>query len=244
MHVTNGTRRIVTAGILCLWVFSQAGAEDKKPSTLVPVPRDGGWMKRFESISARAKAGDVGLVFLGDSITQGWGDNDVWKKFYAPRKAMNAGIGGDRTQHVLWRLDNGNVDGIKPKLVVLMIGTNNSNRQDNTAEEIGAGIVAIVNKLKEKLPESKILVLAVFPRGEKPNPQREKNAKASEIAAKAADDKQVFFLDIGKEFLTEDGTLTKEVMPDFLHLTPKGYEIWAKSIEPKVSELLGDKLVE
>ena len=121
----------------------------------------------------------------------------MWAKYYGKRNAVNLGIGGDRTQHVLWRLDHGNVDGISPKLAVLMIGTNNSNGTDNTAEEIAAGIKAIVKKLRTKLPQTKVLILAVFPRGEKPNPQREKNAKASEIAAKLADDKMVFFLDIG-----------------------------------------------
>ena len=154
---------------------------------------------------------------------------------------MNLGIGGDRTQHVLWRLDNGNIEGISPKLAVLMIGTNNSNGTDNTAEEIGVGIQAIVKKLREKLPTTKVLILAVFPRGEKPNPQREKNAKASEIASKLADNESIFFLDIGPKFLTADGTLTKEIMPDFLHLTPKGYEIWAEAIEPSVVKLMGEK---
>lgn len=227
------------------WVATFGFAEDVKlHSALTPVPREGNWVKRHESINERAKAGDVDLLFIGDSITQGWNDNAVWKKYYGTRKAMNAGIGGDRTQHVLWRLDNGNIDGIKPKLAVLMIGTNNSNREDNSAEEIADGVKAIVAKLRAKLPETKILVLAIFPRGEKPNAQREKNAKASELAAKVADDKMVFYQDIGKAFLTEDGTLTKEIMPDFLHLTLEGYEIWAKSIEAKVAEVVGGKPAE
>ena len=235
----------------CLVTFLFGGlaaasfAEDAKPhSAITPVPREGKWVDRHEAINTRAKAGDVDLVFLGDSITQGWNDNAVWKKYYGHRKAMNAGIGGDRTQHILWRLDNGNVEGLHPKLVVLMIGTNNSNREDNTAEEIADGIKAIVAKLKAKLPETKILLLAIFPRGEKPFPQREKNAKASELASKVADGKTVFYEDIGKKFLAEDGTLSKEIMPDFLHLTLAGYEIWAKSIEAKVAEILGDKPVQ
>jgi len=236
----------------CLWgmvagllLSTTTRAEDQKlHSAITPVPREGGWINRHEAINARAKQGDVDLIFLGDSITQGWNNNEVWKKYYGHRKAMNAGIGGDRTQHVLWRLDHGNIDGLNPKLVVLMIGTNNSNRMDNTAEEIGDGIKAIVAKLRAKLPETKVLVLAIFPRGEKPNPQREKNAKASELASQVADGKMVHYLDIGKEFLDDEGTLSREIMPDLLHLSPKGYEIWAKSIEPKVAELLGDKKVE
>src|SRR4029077_13842354 len=108
-------------------------------------------------------------LFIGDSITDAWqnggerGGKEVWKKYYANRKAMNAGIGGDRTQHVIWRLNNGNIDGIHPKLTVLMIGTNNTPGNDNTAEEIAEGIKTIVSKVREKIPETKILILGIFP---------------------------------------------------------------------------------
>ncbi len=156
-------------------------------------------------------------------------------------KRSTSGIGGDRTQHVLWRLENGNIDGVKPKAAVLMIGTNNSNGRDHTAEEIADGIKAIVAKLRKELPETKILLLAIFPRGEKPNPQREKNAKASKLASEVADNKTVHFLDIGDKFLSADGSLSKEIMPDYLHLSPKGYQIWAEAIEAKVAELMADK---
>jgi beta-glucosidase len=208
-----------------------------------PVPRDANWMKRHESFNARAKQGDIVLIFLGDSITAGWegAGKEVWKKYYGDRKAANMGIGGDRTQHVLWRLDNGNIEGISPKLVVLMIGTNNSNGDQFTAEQIADGIKAIVGKLRAKLPETKVLLLAVFPRGAMPNPQREKNAKASELASQMADGKMVHYLDIGPKFLEADGTLSREIMPDLLHLSPKGYAIWAESIEPKVKQLLAEK---
>jgi beta-glucosidase len=224
-------------------VAGAALAEDV-PSTLKPVPREGGWMDRHNSFNERVKKGDVDLLFIGDSITQGWegAGKDVWEKYYGPRKAVNLGIGGDRTQHVLWRLENGNIAGIKPKLAVLMIGTNNSNGTDNTAEEIGAGIQAIVKTLRHDLPETKVLILAIFPRGDKPSPQREKNAKASEIASQLADNKDVFYLDIGPKFLEADGaTLSREIMPDLLHLNPKSYGIWAESIEPTVAKLMGEK---
>ena len=215
----------------------------KQHSAIKPVPRSGWWSKRHQAMNAKAAKGDIDLVFIGDSITQGWEGKgrDVWKKHYGNRKALNLGISGDRTQHVLWRLDNGNLKGISPKLAVIMIGTNNSNRQDNTAEEIGDGIVAIINKLQKKTPKTKILLLAVFPRGAKPSPQREKNAKASAIGAKLADGKNIFYLDIGPKFLTKDKVLTRDIMPDLLHLSAKGYQIWADSIEDKVVELLGEK---
>jgi len=255
-------------------------------------------VKRHEKINDRAKQGDVDLLFIGDSITDGWqgGGKEVWQKYYGNRKAMNAGIGGDRTQHVIWRLDNGNIDNIHPKLAVLMIGTNNSNGNDNTAEEIGEGITTIVKRLRDKLPETKVLILAIFPRGpvsdaqlekvatqnikrrieqaekaaaasgktasseddkkkmedaelpgekakvlENTKAQRKKNADASAIAAKLADNKMVFFLDINDKFLKPDGELPNDIMPDLLHPNPKGYEIWAEAIEPKVAELLGEK---
>src|SRR5262245_38020822 len=201
-----------------------------------------GFLARHNQFNERVKKGSVDLLFIGDSITQGWegAGKDVWAKAYGKRNAVNLGIGGDRTQHVLWRLEHGNTDGISPKAAVLMIGTNNSNGRDHTAEQIADGIKAIVGTLREKLPKTKVLILAIFPRGEKPNPQREKNAKASELASKLADDKHVFYLDIGPKFLEDDGTLTKEIMPDRLHLSPKGYQIWADSIEPKLKELLGE----
>ena len=151
----------------------------------------------------------------------------------------NLGIGGDKTQHVLWRLEHGNIDGIHPKLAVVMIGTNNS--KTNTAEEIAGGIKAIVEKLEEKLPDTKILLLAIFPRAEKPDAeQRETNTKASKLASSLADDKKVFYLDISDKFLSADGTLSRDIMPDLLHPNAKGYEIWAEAIEPTVAKLMGE----
>jgi lysophospholipase L1-like esterase len=220
-----------------------AAGEPAANSAVTPVPRtDEWWVKRNNEYNTLAKQGNVDLVFLGDSITEHWAveGKEIWQELYAPRKAVNLGISGDRTQHVLWRLDHGNVDGLSPKLVVLMIGTNNSNGQDNTAEEIADGIVAIVKKLRDKLPESKVLLLAIFPRSQHPDAQRAKVAKASQLASKIADGKSVYYLDIGQHFLNPDGTISPEVMPDFLHLTPKGYRIWAEAIEPKLRELLGE----
>ncbi|HEY2839225.1 MAG TPA: platelet-activating factor acetylhydrolase IB subunit [Pirellulales bacterium] len=235
---------LVIAAVLCSFL-SVAVAKDP-PDTVTPVPRDGGWMQRHQSFNERAKQGDVDVIFLGDSITQGWEGKDaapIWNKYYGARKAMNAGIGGDRTQHVLWRLENGNIAGIKPKLAVIMIGTNNAGA--NTSEDIAAGIKAIVAKLRDKLPETKILLLGIFPRGETPaDKARQVNIKANELAKTVADNKSVFYLDIGDKFLGPDGSLSKDIMPDRLHLSGAGYEIWAKSTEPKVSELLGDKKVE
>ncbi|MCC7084695.1 MAG: GDSL family lipase [Pirellulales bacterium] len=201
-----------------------------------------GTEKRHESFNARAKQGKVDLIFIGDSITQGWeGEGkDVWRKFYDGRKAMNLGIGGDRTQHVLWRLENGNIDGIKPKLAVIMIGTNNV-PAGNAPDEIAAGIEAIVKKIRTALPETKILLLGIFPRDAKPDSEmRAKIGKVNAKISKLSDGSNVVYLDIGPKFLNADGTLSKEIMPDLLHLSPQGYQIWADAIEPKVAELLGE----
>ena len=230
---------IFCASWTCCLIGGSSSVWAEGRDTVTPVPRSADWwVKRHESINRRAQQGDIDLVFLGDSITQGWNNNAVWQEFYGHRKAANMGIGGDRTQHVLWRLDHGNVDGISPKLVVLMIGTNNSG--DNTAEEIGEGIKAIVAKLRQKLPQTKVLLLAIFPRGQKPNPLREKNAKASQLASEVADGEMVYYLDIGDKFLEPDGSIRKEIMPDYLHLSLKGYRIWAEAIEPMVAKLMGE----
>ncbi|HWA98104.1 MAG TPA: GDSL-type esterase/lipase family protein, partial [Pirellulales bacterium] len=163
----------------------------------------------------------------------------VWAKYYGNRKAMNAGIGGDRTQHVLWRLENGNIKGIKPKLAVIMIGTNNS--RDDSSENIAKGILAIVDKLHTELPQTKVLVLAIFPRGEGPdNANRKVNEGANQIVQAAAGSKNFEYLDIGPYYLTPEGTISKAIMPDLLHLSPPGYAIWAEAIEPKLSEMLGE----
>jgi beta-glucosidase len=185
---------------------------------------------------------DAQLLFIGDSITQGWeGEGkEVWAKYFMPLKAINLGIGGDRTQHVLYRLDNGNLEGIQPKAAVVMIGTNNSNGEDNTPGQIADGVRAIVERLRDRIPGVKILLLAIFPRGENYNPQRGKVAQINQVLQKLDDGKQVFFLDIGHRFLTEDGLIPGEIMPDYLHLTPKGYEIWAQAITPWVKKALGE----
>ncbi|HEX3871563.1 MAG TPA: galactose-1-epimerase, partial [Pirellulales bacterium] len=217
----------------------KAATEAKPDETTTPVPREGGWMKRQEAINARAKQGNVDLLFIGDSITQGWEGNgkEVWQEYYGDRNAMNAGISGDRTQHVLWRLDHGNLDGIKPKVAVMMIGTNNAG--DNTSKEIAAGVKAIVDKLRSKLPETKLLVLGIFPRGEdNKDPKRKVNNGANAIIKDLADDQNVFYLDIGPSFLMGGGKLAKEIMPDLLHLSPRGYAIWAAAIEPTLTQLM------
>lgn len=205
---------------------------DGKPQAL--------FLAAHERFVAQAKKGEGQLVFLGDSITAGWAGNgkEVWAKAFGAYQPLNFGIGGDRTQHVLWRIENGELEGIKPKAAVVMIGTNNSGT--DPAEGIAKGVTRIIETIRAKQPQAKILLLAVFPRGEKPapNPGRDKLKKVNEMIAKLEDGKNVFFLDIGDKFMKPDGTLTKDVMPDFLHLSAAGYQIWADAISPKLAELM------
>ena len=238
--------------LLSLLAASSLLAQAPKNYAVLPVLHPG-TEKRHESFNEISKKGDAQLVFLGDSITHGWEGKGraVWEKYWASLKAANFGIGGDRTEHVLWRLENGNFDGLKPKEIVLMIGTNNTGhvgrpqKENNgevytsTAEQTAEGVKAIIAKLKTKCPGAKILVLAIFPRGENAqNPMRRQNEAANQIIKTFADDKTVFFMDINAKLLQPDGTLSKDIMPDLLHPNEKGYEIWAEAIEGEVKDLL------
>ena len=200
---------------------------------------DANFLKTHEGFVAIAKAGGVDVLFLGDSITAGWRSaKEIWDKSFGGYKTANFGIGGDRTQHVLWRITNGELDGIKPKVVVLMIGTNNSGNDD--ADGIAKGVTAIVKAIHAKSSSTKVLLLAVFPRGSKPDgafgPAQEKLKQVNATIAKLHDGKSVHYLDIGEKFLT-GGVLKAEIMPDFLHLSKAGYQIWADAITPKLAEL-------
>jgi lysophospholipase L1-like esterase len=251
----NSTRIVLTltALVIAAPLFAQDAADAaKKPAARkalaqradVAAPKmgtnaqpDARFIAKHEKFVTIAKEGKTDLLFLGDSITEGWGGRkDIWEKSFGAYRPANFGIGGDRTQHVLWRITSGELDGIKPKALVLMIGTNNSG--SDSAEDIASGIKKIVETIREKLPATKVLLLAVFPRGEKPGAAREKLGKVNESIAKLDDEKNVHYLDIGSKFVEADGTLTKEIMPDFLHLSAKGYQIWADAITPKLAELM------
>jgi beta-glucosidase len=201
-------------------------------------------MERHDLINRRAAemGAKAEVVFIGDSITQGWegAGREVWQRYYTPRHAVNLGIGGDRTQHVLWRLENGNLKGLQPKAAVVMIGTNNSNREDNTVEQIAEGVTAIVRKLRSALPETKVVLLAIFPRSENPAPQRGKLLMVNQIIRKLADDPNVIWIDFGHRFIDEHGQIPAALMPDYLHLSPEGYQIWAEAIEGTLAGVIGD----
>ncbi len=203
------------------------------------------WLPRHEQKLAEVKsrADQVDLLFIGDSITHGWEGHgkEVWKKYYEPRKAFNIGFSGDRTEQVIWRLREGEVAGISPKLAIIMIGTNNTGHRQDPAEQTAAGVQAILRELAERLPKTKILLLAIFPRGATTDDKlRVLNTQINARLAKMDDGKRVHFLDINKTFLAEDGTLSKDIMPDLLHPHEKGYGMWAEAMEPKIKALMGE----
>jgi lysophospholipase L1-like esterase len=215
-----------------------AAAEPKGPTTTIPAEKD---RNRHDEFLKIAKAGGVDLLFLGDSITDGWrgGGHAVWDKYFAPLKAANFGIGGDRTEHVIWRIRNGELDGIAPKLAVLMIGTNNGG---DSAEDVAAGIRTILTDIHTRSPKTRILLLGIFPRSEQPDGAREKNNQVNKLVAKYADGKNLVYLDIGEKFLAADKkTLPTDIMPDHLHPNEKGYQIWADAIIDTVKAMMQDE---
>lgn len=239
---TRFSFRFLSLALLAATAFSACA---QVPQTAVPKPRDGAWLEVHNSLVALAKRGNIDLLFLGDSITQGWHENSTWRRFYAPRKAANFGIGGDATEHVLWRIQNGELDGISPKLTVLLVGTNNlipskPEQRAATPDEIAQGVTAIVTEIRRRLPGSKVLLLGIFPRGRRPDALRDRIKSVNERIAKLDDGTHVKFLDIGPAFLDEDGTIAREIMPDYLHLTGRGYRVWADAMEPTVWSMLDE----
>jgi N-acetylglucosamine-6-sulfatase len=179
--------------------------------------------------------GQIDIAFVGDSLTARW-KGESWDKHWGSYRAVNMGIGGDRTQNVLWRLQNGQLDGYKARLFILMIGTNNVNKRTDPAD-VAAGIKAILDLIQSKQPDAKILLLSILPTGDKPNPDREKKTVVNGMISKFAGG-QVHYMDISPKFFEPDGTISREVMHDYLHLAPKGFDIWAEAISGKIKELL------
>jgi lysophospholipase L1-like esterase len=228
--------------------FGQTNPTPAINGCIVPVPRtDERGTNRYAQLCQRVKDGEgqAEVIFLGDSITQAWeGEGkEVWAKYYAPRHALNLGIGSDRTQHVLWRLDHGHLAGLKPKVVVVLIGVNNIPDDTYTPGMVLEGVTAVVQKLRTKLPETKIILLGIFPFREDFHPQRAKALQVNQALHKLDDGHWVHFLDFGYLFIQPDGRIAKDMMPDFVHLTPTGYRLWAEAMEPKLAELLGDQPV-
>ncbi|HBV31144.1 MAG TPA: hypothetical protein DEB49_01720, partial [Verrucomicrobiales bacterium] len=202
------------------------------------------WYKRHDAFNERVREGNIGMLMIGDSITHWW-DRDgkqIWDHYYAKRNAVNLAISGDRTEHVLWRLENGNIDGISPKVAVLMIGTNN--HMSSPPEVTARDIRLIVRKLRTKLPKTKVLVMGIFPRGGDDNDgARQINMKVNRLIEDIGDGEWVHYADIGQAFLN-GRRMRGDLIPDGSHPNAKGYAVWAAAMEPILAKLLGEAPVD
>lgn len=197
--------------------------------------------KKHYRFVKKAQEAKIDLLFLGDSITEYWltDGKDVWSRAFSQWKTENFGIAGDTTQGVLWRVNNGEIDGIKPKAVVLLIGTNDLSLGALSAQQIAGNVSQIIDTIKTKSPDSKIVLLAVFPRGRRAtDPARKLVNGVNEELTKLGDGKQVIYLDLGKEFLDAGGEISEDIMPDYLHLSAKGYEKWASALQSTLKEIM------
>jgi lysophospholipase L1-like esterase len=209
-------------------------------TAVIPAPhadREADVQRKWQRFSGK----HFNLVFDGDSIMNRWETTgkEVWNQRYSGI-AADFGIEGDRVENVLWRLDHGQVDGIDPKVVVLMIGTNNSGR--NSAREIADGIKKLVAEYEERCPQAHIILMAIFPRGEKPDDGgRRKVAAVNALIKSLGDGQRLTFIDIGDKLMESDGTISRDMMPDFVHPTAKGYQIWADAIQPMIDQYVSSK---
>ena len=242
------------AATLPLALAQAPKASAPTPDASAPIEKtdaSGNFQRLHTSFLARGKSGPIGVLFIGDSITAGWGRAPhIWEHYYGKMQPANFGIGGDQTQHVIWRITNGELDGIAPKVAVLMLGTNNTGA--HTADEIAAADKKIVTMIREKLPNTKVLVLAIFPRGARKNAEGVITEAAVADAtkrmniinavnaqlAKLDDGKNVRFLDINSVFVGQDGKIPFAIMPDQLHPNAAGYQLWADAMKPTLEAMM------
>lgn len=199
------------------------------------------WLDQHKRIDERLQRGPSEILFIGDSITNNWASSSrgkpVWDKHYAKMNVVNMGISGDKTENILWRLQNGSLDQVNPKVAVVLAGINNIHR--DRPEQIAEGVEAIVNEILSRCPSCQVLLMGVFPRGYQPTaPERSNVIKVNRIISELAANPRVQFLDIGEQLLDENGVLTKEMSPDALHPLAPGYEIWANAMNPILRDML------
>jgi lysophospholipase L1-like esterase len=236
--------------LLVLWAVAPAAGQPRNTAA-APAPRaDRGFTALHQQFRERAARGGVDVLFLGDSLTQGWAaaGKDVWARHFEPLKAANFGLFGDRTQNVLWRITDGKeLAGIDPRVTVLQVGTNNLGT--NTADETAAGVEAVVRELRRQKPGMRVLLVGLFPRAAKATGPADADrvpaaglhpdvAAVNRSVAELADWKGVRYVDVGPKLLDKDGGLTKAVAPDFLHVSETGYALWAEAIRDPLAELL------
>ncbi|KRB92437.1 GDSL-type esterase/lipase family protein [Duganella sp. Root198D2] len=195
------------------------------------------WHQMHADQVARATQGDVDVMFVGDSLTEMW-PKALWDKNFGHLKAANFGIGGDHTGNVLWRLQHPAIAALKPKLVVLMIGVNNINLCSEGAEEVFAGIQAVLGQLRKQYPQARILLNAVLPESTPESEERLRIGALNRKARALGDGKTIFFRDYGRHFVGEGGVLSRQLQPDLLHFSEQGYQVLAGAMRPDIEALL------
>ncbi|XP_029556608.1 platelet-activating factor acetylhydrolase IB subunit beta-like isoform X1 [Salmo trutta] len=202
------------------------------------VQGDDRWMSQHTRFVQECKDAEPEVLFIGDSMVQLMQQYEIWRELFSPLHALNFGIGGDTTCNVLWRLQNGELDNIRPKVTVVWVGTNN---HEHSAEQVAGGILAIAQLLTSRLPKTKVVVLGLLARGDGPNPLREKNAAVNGFLRSWLPRLgQAQFLDVGVGFVHSDGTISTRDMFDFLHLTAAGYRAIAKPLSDLLLQILDE----
>jgi lysophospholipase L1-like esterase len=204
------------------------------------------FMKMHVMFLQQRALGGIDLLFIGDMLIDNWrkpapaGGQEIWTKLYAPLNAANFGCGADKTQNLLWRIDHGELDAITPKVVVLLIGTNNI---QYPPDDILLGEMAVIQEIHQKLPNAKLLIIGLIPRGiDINNPyvvrMRDKIKKVNDGLAQLDDGQMTHFLDLGPQFIDDKGNLNTDLIPDGLHLNAKGYQVWAQSMQQVLSDMM------
>ncbi|XP_072325195.1 platelet-activating factor acetylhydrolase IB subunit alpha2-like isoform X1 [Scyliorhinus torazame] len=208
------------------------------PVSVADVQGDSRWMSQHNRFVADTKDKEPDVLFVGDSLIQLLHQFEIWHQLFSPLHALNFGIAGDATQHVLWRLQNGELENIRPKVIVLWVGTNN---HEHTAEQVAGGIEAIVHLLNQQQPQAKVIVLGLLPRGKDPNPLRVKNALVNKLVRNTLEIRSnTSFLDVDPGFVNSDGTISQNDMYDYLHLTRHAYTSVCNLIHGRVQQLLSE----
>jgi len=250
------TRKTISAVVLfasilsvLFWPAAPAAAAPPSPAGKSTVQADrlseAWWAERHAQKLAEVKTGPFDLIFIGDSIAHGWdgsfsaGPDRVWSAYYGARHALNLGFSGDRTEHVLWRLDHGELEGLAPRAVVLLIGTNNIGHGTHTAAETAAGVAAVCRRVRAKLPHARLILQAVFPRRDKGEDVARRIDEINRLIAPLGREPGIWFVDLNAALLEPDGSLSRETMPDLLHPGPAGYVRWAEALEPTLRWIFG-----
>jgi beta-glucosidase len=203
------------------------------------IPDWRGRVAQLDQQLARINRNAANLVFLGDSLTQGW-EPTMFAQFFGHRRALNLGVAGDFTQGLLWRLQAGQWGSMRPALVVLLIGTNNS-AAGGRAEDIALGIAEVIRFIHARSPQTRVLLLGLLPRGaDASDPVRQVNLRVNQLIQRCADGRATIYLDAGALMVSADGRLSDQVAFDRLHLTMVGYAILGAAIAPTVQAVLGN----